>query len=275
MRYGALTLAAMQGREAEAARLADTIEADVEHRGEGLGLEIVQWSMSLLHNGLGRYEDALVAVRSATGHPYQGGSNWGVIELVEAAARTGNVDSASAALAELEKDTRASGSDWALGIEARSRALVSRGEVADGLYREAITRLGRTRIRVELARAHLLYGEWLRSEGRPADARQQLSTAHQLLTTMGMDGFAERAARGLVATGEKIRRRPVETRGELTPQELQIARLARDRLSNPEIGARLFISPRTVEYHLHKVFTKLAIGSRTELATALDHDGQQ
>ena len=165
--------------------------------------------------------------------------------------------------------THASSTDWALGIEARSRALLSENEAAERRYREAIDRLGRTRVRVELARAHLLYGEWLRRERRRRDAREQLRTAHELFASMGMEAFAERAARELLATGERARKRTVETSGQLTAQETQIARLARDGLANSEIGARLFLSPRTVEYHLHKVFTKLDISSRNQLDPAL------
>jgi DNA-binding CsgD family transcriptional regulator len=159
--------------------------------------------------------------------------------------------------------------DWAAGVAARSRALVGGEGDADGLYREAIARLGLTRLRPELARTHLLYGEWLRRENRRVDAREQLREAHDLFTTIGMEAFAERARRELLATGEKVRKRSVETRDELTPQELQIARLAREGLSNPEIGARLFLSPRTVEWHLRKVFSKLGIRSRQELGRAL------
>jgi DNA-binding CsgD family transcriptional regulator len=160
-------------------------------------------------------------------------------------------------------------SEWVLGIEARVRALLSKGDAADALYRESITRLGRTRVRVELARGHLLYGEWLRRERRRLDAREQLRTAHAMLTTMGIDAFADRARRELLATGETVRKRTVETRDDLTAQEIQIALLARDGLSNPEIGVRLFISPRTVKYHLRKVFIKLDISSRNELERAL------
>ena len=162
--------------------------------------------------------------------------------------------------------------EWALGIEARVRALLSEGDVAERLYRESIERLGRTRVRVELARAHLLYGEWLRRERRRVDAREQLRTAHDMLDTMGIEAFAERARRELLATGETARKRTVETRDELTAQEAQIARLARDGLSNPEIGTRLFISPRTVQYHLRKVFTKLDISSRNQLDRVLPSD---
>ena len=170
---------------------------------------------------------------------------------------------------------RACGTNWALGIEARSRALLSEGESADGLYREAIERLGRTRVRVELARAHLLYGEWLRRERKRLEAREHLRTAHELFTSMGVEAFGERSARELLATGEHARKRTVETRGQLTAQEAQIARLARDGLSNPEIGTRLFISPRTVEYHLHKVFGKLAISSRSQLDHALPGEARE
>jgi DNA-binding CsgD family transcriptional regulator len=173
------------------------------------------------------------------------------------------------ALDRLSETTRASGSDWALGVEACARALLSDGETAEGLYREALDRLGRTRIRMALARAHLLYGEWLRRARRRTDARDQLRTAHEMLVTMGADGFAERAGRELLATGERARQRVVQTTSELTAQEAQVARLARDGLANAEIGARLFISPRTVQYHLGKVFTKLGIDSRTQLDRVL------
>jgi DNA-binding CsgD family transcriptional regulator len=165
--------------------------------------------------------------------------------------------------------TAVASTEWALGIQARSRALVSEGETAERFYREAIERLGRTRLRPELARTHLLYGEWLRRANRRVDARLQLRTAYDQLTSIGMEAFAERARRELVATGEKVRKRTVEARDELTAQEEQIARLARDGLTNPEIGARLFLSPRTVEWHLRKVFAKLGIHSRRELADAL------
>jgi DNA-binding CsgD family transcriptional regulator len=264
--HGALTLAAVRGREAEAARLIDATVSDLERRGEGIGLAVVHWTSSLLYNGLGRYEDALTAAQKANEHAEaQVGSMWAPVELVEAATRSGNPDRGAVALQELTEMTRASGTDWALGIEARSRALLSEREAAERLYREAIDRLGRTRIRAELARAYLVYGEWLRRERRRLHAREQLRTAHELFTAMGMEAFAERAARELLATGERARKRTVETSDQLTPQETQIARLARDGLSNQEIGARLFISPRTVEYHLHKVFTKLDISSRNQL----------
>jgi DNA-binding CsgD family transcriptional regulator len=268
--HGALALAAIQGHEAEAAQLIDATVSDVERRGEGIGLAVVHWASSLLYNGLGRYEDALTAAQKANEKSEaQVGAMWAPVELVEAATRSGRPDRAAVALQELTDMTHASSTDWALGIEARSRALLSENEAAERRYREAIDRLGRTRVRVELARAHLLYGEWLRRERRRRDAREQLRTAHELFASMGMEAFAERAARELLATGERARKRTVETSGQLTAQETQIARLARDGLANSEIGVRLFISPRTVEYHLHKVFTKLDISSRNQLDPAL------
>jgi DNA-binding CsgD family transcriptional regulator len=188
---------------------------------------------------------------------------------VEAAVGTGNGGVAAEAAGRLFDVTSASDADWGLGIAARSRALAAEGEAAEELYVEAVERLGRTPIRPELARAHLLYGEWLRRAGRRADAREQLRSAHHLLTSIGMDAFAERARRELLATGEKVRKRLTEARDQLTPQEEQIARLARDGLSNSEIGARLFLSPRTIEWHLHKVFVKLGISTRRGLQEAL------
>jgi ATP/maltotriose-dependent transcriptional regulator MalT len=194
---------------------------------------------------------------------------WALPELVEAAARRGKTELARDALARLTETTRPCGTDFALGIEARCRALLSDGAAADELYREAIDRLSRTRLRPELARAHLLYGEWLRRENRRAGARAQLRTAHEMLDVMDMEAFAERARRELIATGETVRKRSVETVTTLTAQEAYIARLARDGLTNPEIGARLFLSARTIEWHLRKIFTKLGIGSRRELGAAL------
>ena len=227
-----------------------------------------QWAAAVLYNGLARYEEA--AVGGAASHLEHASSRvvvmWALPELVEAAARAGDTELARDALERLAETTQPCGTDWALGIEARSRALLSDGETAERLYREAIDRLGRTRLRPELARAHLLYGEWLRREGRRVDARAQLRAAHEQFTSIGMEAFAERARGELLATGEKVRKRTVETRDDLTAQERQIAELARDGLSNPEIGARLFLSPRTVEWHLRKVFAKLGIRSRRELA---------
>jgi DNA-binding CsgD family transcriptional regulator len=188
-----------------------------------------------------------------------------LVELVEAAARSGAPELASEALEQLSETTRASGTNWALGVEARSRALLSEGDAAEQLYREAIERLARTRVRVELTRAHLVYGEWLRRENRRVDAREHLRAAHEVFSLMGTEAFADRARRELLATGETVRERIDEAHDVLTPQEAQIARLARDGFSNPDIGVRLFISPRTVQYHLHKVFLKLDISSRNQL----------
>ncbi len=186
-------------------------------------------------------------------------------EQVEAAARSGQPEPAALALRQLSESTRASGTDWAAGIEARSRALLSEGEVADGLYREAIERLERTRVRVELARAALLYGEWLRRERSRFDACGQLRTAHELFTELGMEAFAERARVELEATGAHARKRTVEARDDLTPQEAQISRLAAEGATNQEIAAQLFISPSTVDYHLRKAFRKLDVKSRHQL----------
>ena len=271
--YGALGLAAWRGREGEAGDLIEASMREVVPRGEGIGVTVTQWASALLSNGLGKYQDALVAARQAGEHPQElGVANWGLTELVEAAARSGVTELAADALERLSAMTRASGTDWALGIEARSGALLNEGDAAERLYLEALDRLGRTSIRVELARAHLLYGEWLRRERRRLDAREQLRAAHEMFTAMGLEAFAGRAARELLATGERARKRSVKTREELTAQEAQIARLARDGLSNPEIGARLFISPRTVEYHLHKVFSKLGISSRNQLERAFPRE---
>jgi DNA-binding CsgD family transcriptional regulator len=270
---GAIALAAWRGHEAEASALIQSSRQEVERRGEGLWLIATEWASAVLFNGLGRYKDALSAAEQAAEDPHELGlSTWVPTELVEAAVRSGDRERAVGPLRRLQEISRAAGTDWALGVEARSRALLSDGEVAERLYREAIERLGRTRIRVALARAHLLYGEWLRRQRRRMDAREQLRIAHQLYSSMGMEGFAERARRELQATGETVRKRSVKTHGELTAQEMQIARLANDGLSNQEIGARLFISARTVKYHLGKVFTKLDISSRAQLDRVLPGD---
>jgi ATP/maltotriose-dependent transcriptional regulator MalT len=222
----------------------------------------------VLWNGLGGHDVARDAAWQAFERDSMGLGPLVVAELAEAASRTGDIASLTAALEWLSERTSVGmPSEWMLGIEARVRALLAEGEAADRLYRESIDRLGRTRIRAQLARAHLLYGEWLRRENRRLDAREQLRTAHEMLDAMGIEAFAERARRELLATGEKTRKRSVETRDELTVREAQIVQLARDGLSNPEIGTRLFISPRTVEYHLHKIFSKLGISSRKELRT--------
>jgi ATP/maltotriose-dependent transcriptional regulator MalT len=234
-----------------------------------MGLTAIAWARAQLYNSLGRYEEALTAAEQASEHSQDLLASWGLVELIEAAARCGKPTRAADALRRLSDSTRAAGTEWALGVEARSRALLSRGDVAEPLYREAIDRLGRTRVRAALARAHLIYGEWLRRQNRRIDAREQLRTAHQMFASMQADGFAERAARELRATGERVRKRTTDTPDPLTARETQIARLAGDGLSNPEIAAQLFMSPRTVEYHLHKVFNKLAISSRNQLPGGL------
>jgi ATP/maltotriose-dependent transcriptional regulator MalT len=241
-------------------------------RGLGTSVTFANYARSVLYNGLGRHDVARDAAWELFERDQVGVGPFVVPELAEAASRTGDVALVRAALEWLSERTRVTPSEWALGIEARVRALLSEGEVADTLYRESIERLGRTRVRVELARAHLLYGEWLRREHRRVDAREQLRAAHEMFASMGAEAFADRARRELLATGETVRKRTVETRGELTAQEAQIARLARDGLSNPEIGTRLFISPRTVQYHLRKVFIKLDIRSRSQLDRVLPGD---
>ena len=269
LRYTSLVLVAWRGREAEALKLIDDSVQDANARGEGRAVTLAAYATAVLYNGLGRYENAFAAAQEACEHDDLGLFGWALIELIEAGARSGAHDVASAALRALEERTRAAGTDWALGIEARSRALLSDGPAAESLYREAIERLERSRIAVHLARAHLVYGEWLRRENRRLDARAQLHVAHEMLSRMGAEAFAERARRELSATGETVHKRTNETRDVLTAQEAQIARLAAEGHTNPEIGRQLFISPRTVEYHLRKVFTKLGISSRRELRDAV------
>lgn len=267
--YGALILEAWQGRSREARELIERTLRQASARGEGIGVAIGEYARAVLCNGRAEYDEALVAACAASDHREIIAENWGLSELVEAAVRTRRMDLATDAADRLTRKARASGAPWALGIAARSRALLGDGEQAERRFREATEQLGRTRARAELARTHLLYGEWLRRENRRVDARAELRIAHEQLTAIGMEAFAERARGELLATGERVRKRSAEARDELTAQERQIAQLARDGLSNPEIGARLFLSPRTIEWHLRHVFAKLGIRSRRELASAL------
>ena len=268
--FAAMLLASLRGDQAEATPLIEAAMADAAAEGQGIAVTYAHWAAAILANGLGRYADALAAAQQASqDSPALYVAMWALPELIEAAARTGNTHIARDAIARLAETTQAGGTDFGLGIEARSRALVSEGETAERCYREAIDRLGRTQLRPELARAHLLYGEWLRRENRRRDARAELRTAYDLFTAMGIEAFAERARRELLATGDTVRKRTVETASELTAQEAHIARLAVDGRTNAEIGAQLFLSTRTVEWHLSKVYGKLGVGSRRELRTAL------
>jgi RNA polymerase sigma factor (sigma-70 family) len=260
-------LLALRGREPEAVSLIDETRGDVTRRGEGIGLSVLDWAEAVLYNGLGRYDNACVAALRVAEYPHDlSTSNWGMVELIEAAVRAGTPELAAEArsrLAEMAKVTR---TNWVLGIAARSEALFVEDERAEELYVKAVERLGRSRIAIDLARAHLLYGEWLRRQRRRLDARKQLRTAHDLFSDFGMEAFAERARVELEATGEHARNRPVDTLDQLTPQEAQISRLVAEGNTNREIAAQLFISPSTVEYHLHKAFRKLDVKSRTQLA---------
>jgi DNA-binding CsgD family transcriptional regulator len=272
--FGGLTLAGYRGDEAAVSNQIATGEAAASDRGEGVMLTVGEHARALLYNGLGRYDAARIAAESGSARDQLFLSNALMIEFVEAAARSDRTDLAAVALERLAERTQAAGTEWALGIEARSRALLNEGPRAEELYREAIDRLGRCRMAPERARAHLLYGEWLRRVGRRVDARDQLRTAHDMLAGFGMQAFAERARRELAATGERPRKRSPDTRSDLTPQEAQIAQLAREGYSNPEIGTQLFLSSRTVEWHLRKVFAKLGISSRRELHAALGANPQ-
>jgi DNA-binding CsgD family transcriptional regulator len=268
--WGAVALAALRGHEHDAAAMLDAAAADATQRGEGIGLTVIAWARAVLYNGLGIPDQALAAAQEAIECPTNGAASaWAMVELIEAAARAGEPEAAGEAAGQFAEIAKAAGTDWALGVHARSCALLSTGVTAEQHYREALDRLGRCMMRVDLARAHLLYGEWLHRERRRADARDQLRAAHALFVSIGMGSFAERARKELLAVGENVVTRTPQARAELTAHERQIARLAREGLSNPEIGARLFLSPRTVEWHLHKVFTKLGIRSRTELSSAL------
>jgi DNA-binding CsgD family transcriptional regulator len=265
--YAAMLLAALQGREADGFKLLDSVIVEAVAVGQGFAVQWGEFVKAILLNGLGRYEEALVAAQRAAGDmPELFISSWALAELIEAASRSAGPGHAASALERLTEDTAVAGTDWGLGIAARSRALLTGGDSAESLYREAIERLRRTRLAPELARAHLLYGEWLRREHRRLDARNELRIAHDTFTGFGMEAFAERARVELEATGEHVRKRTVDTRDQLTPQETQIARLAANGHTNREIAAQLFISPSTVEYHLRKAFRKLGVKSRTHLA---------
>jgi DNA-binding CsgD family transcriptional regulator/tetratricopeptide (TPR) repeat protein len=270
--YGALTYGAWRGHARETRQLIELKLNEARSRREGIGIAVCEYARAVLCNGLGHYDEAVTAAVEACADPQElVVHNWGLAELVESATRTGRIDLATAAFQRLSAKARASGSDWALGMEARARGLVSVGDAAEGAFKEAIDHLGRAGVRADLARAHLLYGEWLRQAERRLDARNQLGIAHELFTAMDMEGFAERTRRGLLATGGNAATHPAVVREKLTPQEVHIARLARGGLTNPEIGARLFISARTVEWHLRKVFAKLGITSRRELRGALSN----
>ena len=271
--YAQLLLAALRGQR-DALPLIESTIRDAGTGGQGLSVQWAEWVSAILFNGLGRYDRGLAsAQRAAEETPHHHVTPWALTELIEAAVRTARADLAAGALERVMAATAPSSTDWGRGMEARCRALLSEGESAERLYREAIERLARTRRRPELARAHLLYGEWLRRENRRVDARVQLRAAHDQFASIGMEAFAERARGELLATGEKVRKRTVATRDVLTAQEQQIARLAREGLSNPDIGTRLFLSPRTVEWHLRNAFTKLGIHSRRELTHALSSSG--
>lgn len=269
LRDARLMLAAWRGDKVMGTRLIDAAVQDAIARGEGRALGLARHATAVLANGLCRYEEALAAARKACEQEDLGFFAWSLAEYVEAAVRSGVPEVAAGAMAQLEERTRAAGTDWALGILARTAALVAEGARADALYQEAIERLGRTRMDVHLARAHLLYGEWLRRENRRQDARYQLRLAHDKLSHIGAKAFADRARQELMATGETVQRQEVSTHPVLTAKEAQIARLAADGLTNHEIGTQLFLSPHTVDWHLRKVFTKLAVTSRRQLTPAM------
>jgi DNA-binding CsgD family transcriptional regulator len=268
-----LVLAAWRGQETRALELIEASIQDATPSGEAGAVSLAGYASAVLYNGLGRYQAALAAAQRTCEHEDLL-STWALPELVEASTRSGSPDVAAAALRRLEERTRAGGVDWTRGIQTCSRALLSDREHADVLYQEALEQLASSDMTLHLARAQLLYGEWLRREGRRVDAREQLRAACGLFSRIGANGFAERARRELLATGATARKRTVETRDDLTAQEAQIARLAGDGYTNPEIGAELFISPRTVEWHLRKVFSKLGISSRKQLRGAWSDAGR-
>jgi DNA-binding CsgD family transcriptional regulator len=268
--YGILTVAAFRGRKDELERSVETTTEEFLRHGEGMGLTLALWATAVLNNGSARYEDAFGAAEQASDDPHElWFSNFALVELIEAASRAGRNEHAAEALEILAGSTSASGTPWALGVEARSRALLAHGDDAEKLYEEAIDRLEPTRLRLDLARARLLYGEWLRRERRRVDAREQLRLAYDFFSDAGMVAFAERARIELRATGDRVRERTPDALDQLTPQETQISRLVAQGHSNREVAAQLFISPSTVEYHLGKVFRKLGVKSRTQLASRI------
>jgi DNA-binding CsgD family transcriptional regulator len=264
-----LMLAACRGDEARASALIDEVEREATARGQGLVLTFGEHARAVLHNGLGQYAAALENAQRASAQDELHASVWSLPEMIEAAARSGKPEPAADALERLRERTQVAGTEWALGIEARCAALLSDDAIAEGLYREAIERLGHCRVALDLARAHLLYGEWLRRRGRRVDAREQLRSARASFAEMGAAAFAQRAERELLATGETARKRTIETSDDLTPHEARIARMARDGASNQDIATELFVSRKTVEYHLHKVFSKLGISTRQQLEYVL------
>jgi DNA-binding CsgD family transcriptional regulator len=270
--YAAIALAGRRARDGQDS--SDLLQAGIDAakaRGEGLAVAFLHGEAAFLANGLGQYDDALAAARLAM-EPPEGKPGLWIPELVEAAARCEEPEQAADALRLLSDAAEAIGTDWVTGVEARSRALLSSGSVAEGLYETAIARLAGTPARVDLARAHLLFGEWLRRQGRRSQAREELRASHRLLELIGLPAFSERAARELAATGERVRRRTPQARDELTAREAQIARLAAAGLSNRQIGERLYISHRTVGYHLGKVFNKLGVENRAQLHAVLSQD---
>ncbi len=268
--YGGVCLAAVRGQDETARPLIQANLDDLAARGDGFGVTVMQWARAILCNGVGRYSEALTVAQLAAEKPLEPGPpKWALAELVEAGVHSGKIRAAAAAFEQLCAMTQASGTEWALGVQASRRALLLHGDLADGLYREAVERLSHTKVRLELARVQLLYGEWLRREGRRVDARAQLRAAYESLSAMGVDAFADRARRELLATGETVRKRTVDTTGQLTAQETHIARLAVKGLTNPEIGAALYISSRTVEWHLRRIFTKLDVSTRRQLRLSL------
>ncbi|MDT5127979.1 MAG: hypothetical protein QOH54_3623 [Mycobacterium sp.] len=267
VKYHSLNLAAWRGIPADALSLIEAAASLGAAKGEGRLVGLSKFTAAVLFNGLGRYEEAFAAARECCEYEDLGFHSWCLFELIEAAAHIGDRKSAASALPRFEERAGASGTDWGLGAVASARALLASNEHADDLFAEAIERLERANIVLHLARARLSYGEWLRRVNRRADARQQLTTAHEMFTRMGAQGFAERARRELIATGEKVRKQELSSGDDLTAQEAQIARLAADGLTNSEIGSQLFISTHTVEWHLRKVFVKLGITSRRQLRT--------